>query len=507
MGPLHRAGLGGLAATLRWIEENVASDHHPPGEWRVDDRSIRLSWRSPELAGTFLRRLYELAFQVDADGLIHLEGAYGGVHPPFDVKAALQQGLSLTILQFGPNRKADGPPLTRTYEIDGKPMPPVRAQRLKSYTHMSAWSDLVSPSGTLKGQVSISGTIAPGFVQRHVVHQATTIEQPPGLALALHFALIGTLALPIDRKSGALLIPATENLKQFARRRGLLTPRTVRACQIANPADAALQALLRLRKDEVRDALSLRRCLAVLFATKSWNEKQKSRALVLDLEPSPDALDRFEVAMQELPARVATPRAGGKKGGAPEPFWANSVVRPLVAENLALNRPWFEDFRRLVVGPDGRASDEKLRHLDFEKKGLQSMIDQPWSDQGEQTLVRVVHQAMNQQFGRIWEECNKNETTFRNRRERQMQRWRLGFANAKSADDVRNALTDLWSRAGQVPLLMESWQGLLPVLCDENRWKLNRDLALLALASYKNPSRNRSDAGVVAANEPVDDDV
>ena len=58
---------------------------------------------------------------------------------------------------------------------------------------------LSTAKGTLKTIVPISGTIAPGFVQRHVVHPSSTIEQPPGLAVALHFAL-AALCLAIDRK-------------------------------------------------------------------------------------------------------------------------------------------------------------------------------------------------------------------------------------------------------------------------------------------------------------------
>ena len=87
-----------------------------------------------------------------------------------------------------------------------------------------------------------------------------------------------------------------------------------------------------------------------------------------------------------------------------------------------------------------------------------------------------------------------------------MQRWRLAFANAKGADDVRGGLADLWSRAGQVPLLMESWRALLPILCDEDRWKLNRDLALLALASYKSLAPEKTDPEQNNADESVDDD-
>jgi len=504
MGPLHRAGLGGLAATIRWINDRVPPDRRPPGRLAYDARRVELSWDSPEGAAGFFSALYGLAFGVEG-GLIHLPGSYGGLGPGPEVKAALQLGMARTILQFGPNRKADGPPVSRAYEVDGQPLT-IQHQNLIGYTHMAAWEDLVTARGLLKARVPISGTIAPGFVQRHVAYPATTIEQPPGPAIALHFALVGTLALAVGRTTGALLIPDVDDLERFARLRGVLTPREARECRIASPADAALQACLRLRKAELGEALGLRRCLAVLFATQGWNEKQKGRAAVVDVEPDPATLDRFDVALQRLPPRVVTPARPTRKGGVPEPFWADSVVRPLVAENLARGLPWFRDFRRLVVATDGSTDEEKVRQLGYETKGLHAMIDEPWSDRGEEVLVRAVHEAMRQHFGRIWEESGQNKTTYENRRDRQLQRWRLAFAGSKTADEVRNGLADMWSRAGQVPALRESWRDLLPLLCDEGRWRLNRDLALLALASYQGAPRSAQSNATAGATAAVDDE-
>lgn len=82
-----------------------------------------------------------------------------------------------------------------------------------------------------------------------------------------------------------------------------------------------------------------------------------------------------------------------------------------------------------------------------------------------------------------------------------MQRWRLAFAGAKTADDVRDALADLWSRSAPNAVLRrdESWRDLLPILCDERRWRLNRDLALLALASY---GRSKAAVPTDAARNP-----
>ena len=79
MGPLHRAGLGGLACTLARLD-------WPDSEWSIDDEGRRLTLRWPggaEGAKPFFQKLYAMAFDLD-DGMIHLPGAYGEAASPVD---------------------------------------------------------------------------------------------------------------------------------------------------------------------------------------------------------------------------------------------------------------------------------------------------------------------------------------------------------------------------------------------------------------------------------------
>ncbi len=517
MGPLHRAGLGGLAATILWLDDTegggrIDPARRPSGTLARDDRTVTLFWGDPRNAGPFLQKLYELAFDL-RDGLIHLPGSYDPLNEPTDpVKAALQQGMSQTILQYDKNRKASGPAKLRQYEIDDKPMR-FQHQNLVGYTHRSAWKDLVASKGTLRPWVKVIGTIAPGFVQRHTF-SSTTIEQPPGHAIALHFALVGTLSLSLGAKGGALIVPDVENLDTFAERRASLNPGDPKACQISSPADAALQAMVRLRKRNEQEFLEVRRCLAVLFKSQNWTGRQRTRAAVLDVEPDVKALERFAVAMRELPPRSIQASKPDKEGREKGWFWADSVVRPLIAENLASGRSWFENFRSLIIAPDGKTDETRVRLLSYEREGLMKMIEQPWECDDEKKLVEAIHDAMGWRFTAIKSETKydpktkKNADAYWNRCNRQMQRWRLAFAGAKTPDDVRNALGDMWSRsvmeAPSNAVLKEYWSDILRLFCDKDHWKLNRDLALLALASYGG-GKTKDVAGVVSAPN-VDDD-
>lgn len=107
-----------------------------------------------------------------------------------------------------------------------------------------------------------------------------------------------------------------------------------------------------------------------------------------------------------------------------------------------------------------------------------------WEDHGESTVVKAVHEAVRMRYGQIADENKGKPGTMINRWRGEYDRWRLAFAGAKTADQFRHSLCDLVGRAGPNSVLREQWLEVLPML-DAGRWQLTRDLALLALASYK----------------------
>ena len=106
-----------------------------------------------------------------------------------------------------------------------------------------------------------------------------------------------------------------------------------------------------------------------------------------------------------------------------------------------------------------------------------------WDELGEAVVVRSVHEALRNRYGRIADENKGNRVAMEKRFASEYDRWRLAFAGSKTADQFRGALCDLFSRAGPNPELRRAWQALLPML-EAKRWQLTRDLALLALCSY-----------------------
>ncbi len=102
----------------------------------------------------------------------------------------------------------------------------------------------------------------------------------------------------------------------------------------------------------------------------------------------------------------------------------------------------------------------------------------------ERALVESVHLALRQRFGAIAEATRDNPVTMSNRFEAERERWRLRFSGAKTQPLVREALSDLWSRAGTNRVLQDRWPQILALL-SSTRWPEARDLALVALASYR----------------------
>jgi len=523
MTAMHRAGLGGLACSLRSIEERFADgsideeelpggpweDGKPP--WKVDSDQIMLDFKEPTRAGDFLLRLFSHSFMIlKGNDVIFLPGQYRNT-PPMDVLADAQSAITLTFLQHGLTRtlSKNTTSLQIDAEGDGSKMIQVEFKSCTRFKHQEGWKVLVDKDGCIQSKpIEVSGPINPGAVVRHVAFTSSTkIEDPVDRVLPLYFAIVGCLALPINRGVGVLIVPEVDDLKRFQLLRPLMSPRNARDCKVAGASDAALQCQLRILGSKEMEKSDVPACTALLFRSTAWASQQKSRVDAIDI-PRGDykSLRTFELAVKELAPRVITivspkdsdkakkAKATKKKAKAPmvdvvekapEHFWSDSIVRPLVADNLARGQPWYRGFHDLMTKLDPVSKKPKRLKLSFEKAGLKNMIDKvEWNDQGEKAIVQAVHQAIRQRLGQIAGE-NKGKTgTMKNRMQGEFDKWRLAFSGAKTPDQFRHSLCDLFGRAGINPVLKEHWTVILPWLSSATKWQLARDLSLLALASY-----------------------
>ncbi len=508
MSMLHRAGLGGIACSLRAIERDVQkkklpADRRPGGKWpqgkppwSITEQSIILDFGEAENAGRWLKTLFEYSFDLKED-LFFLPGQYGSIVPSHPVRAYLQQGITLTFLQHGLTRTLAKNETVQTFnpEEDASKAIQYQFKTCTDYKHQKGWKEITDSKGRIeRNPVEIAGPLSPGAVVRHNAFSTPTkLYDLPAQILPLYFAVVGCLPLAINRGSGVLLIPDVTDLIAFPSIRAAMTPKTTRECQITIASDAALQTQLRLRATEEINKLELPACHVVTFQPTPWASQQKSRVGTITVEPGSDeVLSQFSVAMKELSPRIHTPELEESTGKGKqktvtkrsESFWVDSIVRPLVATNLARGRPWYHNFVELMTKIDPVSKRPLRDKLFFEKKGLKAMVETvPWSDTGESTIVNAVHKSLSVRYGIIYDQNKDNRTAREKRWKNEYDRWRLAFAGAKTSEQFRRSLCDLFSRAGVNSVLQENWTNILPMLSD-NRWHQARDLALLGLASY-----------------------
>ena len=520
MTALHRAGLGGLACTLNAMErqhkaERLAGDKLPGPmvdgmyPWVIDERSVTLKFGEPAKARDYLQKLFAFAFDLTAAGLIRLPGQYeAGNDPSGPILADLQLGVLLTFLQHGGTRKLEKTPVTVQYDSngDGNPGIIVQYKKCSKFKHQDGWKELVDSKGLLEtNPITVDGPISPGTVVRHNAFSSDTVaEDLPVRMLPLYFAIVGCLPLSVNRGVGVLLVPEVENLQDFLFFRPAMTPTGVREAQIANAADGALQAQIRLRSREAAENAAVPGCYAMTLRPTAWASQQKSRVATIHVPPGDDRiLDRFNIAWNQLPPRIVTTEQQVS-------FRADSVIRPLIAENLALGRPWYSGFKVLMTKTNPATDKPYRNQLSFEREGLHAMISNRdmWDRDGEQFVVEAIHEAMGRRMAQIREETDgKNAKVLsqatKNRWERFRERLRLALAGAKREADVRFALTDLFSRGGNNTILKTSWAKVLPVLRTE--WQLARDLGLLALASYTGRGEQAKTNGDTKTLSPDED--
>lgn len=512
MTAMLRAGLGGLAASLRAIGRASGGwpDRVPlAGGWAtVRSSDVVLHWGKAG-SGAFLKQLFAQSFRLDRYGQVWLPGAYGDAltNRP-ELVAALHAALRRSFL--GHNKFVTGPTRqTRTFEIDDRQYSH-ETERLADYVHQrqAAECSRVFEVGT---HLELASWAYPGAAQRHIAFGNTKATYAPADALCAMFALVGCVVYTAPR-AAVVVVPDPANLVAFGEVRPNLTPGSYEAVHVAGAGDAVLAVSAALRVDEVRRQVrAVADTSALLIGQVAWDRQRRVRVGTIDSATFDESvLDLYYEVVRTLPAvlRRHQPAAGGSagsrkplkrsklrsvRGGVPaadRAFVTVSALRGFVTENVARGRRWYQDFTTATHGRDQprwihyyRNDERRNRGALYpqDREGLNAMIEH--LEDAERALVESVHDALRRRFGQIAEETKTNPAARKNRWDGERERWRLAFAGAKTQEQVRAALADLWSRGGANASLQKHWTTVLPLLRID-QWRAARDLALVALASY-----------------------
>lgn len=105
--------------------------------------------------------------------------------------------------------------------------------------------------------------------------------------------------------------------------------------------------------------------------------------------------------------------------------------------------------------------------------------------EGEKIFIKACHTAWKHRLGKLGSDSKKpGAGLFTKLVERDFERLRVSLSKSKNLESFRQTITDFWSRSRSIPELRDGWEKVMVLLEPEN-WKRGRDLALLALVSYK----------------------
>ncbi len=505
---MHRAGVAGLWMTLDAFDGDAAKLADPirevGGSWTREAQGVVLRWSGdPAL---FFRELIATSFRLDERGLVYFP-ALGRPSDHLGQATVLQRALIGTYLQHGKTRGAGSEQVVTRGDEDAAE-PPLRYRPLSWYAHQRAAADekgkparwTLDPGGTL---TPVAGWLVPGGAVRHVgLGGSTALSEPTGRYLALLYAPIGAYYVELQaqtqrvRPQFSLVLPEVIDLKRYARARRRLMSEPARAGLAAGGAQAALRILGRIRAEEAREDLRVMHCRVVDFGRVAWVSNQTVRISLYDVNPDAlRGLDAFQAADAVFVPRVATSGAG-------ERFWVVPQMPEMIARNAIHGRAWWSGFaefvadlerRKAVMGEGGRRGERReMATLVQEQAGA--------FEDAEAIFVEACHEAWRRRMGAMGERARGQRLDFSALVQREFEQQRVTFAHCKDAATFRQAITDFWSRGGSSKPLRGGWRSILPFL-DERQWRAGRDLALLALVSYrpdeeeKDPALNSTPGG------------
>jgi CRISPR-associated protein Cas8a1/Csx13 len=502
---LHRAGLAGLWMTLDSLTEEARKDRldwptwieHPP---ELQPNSVRLTWEGTP------RRLLEWllpnAFRIDeGTGMIDLIGMR---LPTLETRSAIHQAILGTFLQHGRTRGAIKGNFTHTFLVDGKPLV-LNYAKVEWYSHQTCADDFLDGDDWAE-TVPLVGWLAPGGVIRHNAFKDTALEEPAQHALLLLFAPIGcfyfNLRSTIRSKKArfALLIPAITNLEDYAYvHREMHQQADITGMTACGTSDAALRLALLIHGQRQSRMISCERCQVITLGTVPWSTQQKTRTAAISVDLRPHELVRdYSIIEKALPNRIALSKT--KKNEPEKAFIVTSAAREHFGDNLAQHRKWYTAFTQLMSNTDTR------KVVRFEWEGLNMVVNQIELERAERVVVEACHEALYRRYGQIKNRAKTERAAIGPLFDREYERRRVGLARCKNASALRQELTDFWSRAGQLKSLQEGWNSVR-LMFDKEHWACARDLALLALASYKRPELSGDGQGQqgAAANSNAND--
>ena len=524
MTALHKVGLAGLWMTLKAFDNDYQNDDKVVAlrkddgfDWTRCPDGVTIQCRGDDGEEIF-RRFFDAAFRLHK-GLFWFPALGNPMDSPGHA-LILQEVLCGTVFQHAPTAR----------DITDEGSISLQENEASFSYYRLGWHCFRGcDHGRRKKAVRffpdrsypIDSKMFPGGDQRHQKHAGSRLEESPANALALRFVPIGGLFMKIQqerkknavRAAYAMVLPTIRDLVQYAKLRRSFIGADAKKFIVAGAADAAYRVVAEAKLRQLPEVMP---CRVFSFGGVPWNTRQKSRVDVFTVPKNAganaDILDVYRACEQFF-----QPRMREKDGQA---YWASPQTPELVARNLARGREWWRGFADFLATDDVRR-DRILgivrqgntlslyrgeRDNEEEGGGLTAMTEERISqDSAERVFISACHEAWRNKIRKERDRTQGGRGVHFDY-PRMFEKQRVAFARCKNLREIRAEVRELLSRGaavGKLPAFQDNWERILPLL-SEKRWREAKDLALLALASYKSKSRGASaDSGEAVKTDNV----
>ncbi len=479
LGPLERAGVGGLACVLEAARDQGM---RLPVSASVGARSLTLRWCG--LDEDALVPLVELAWQArgepGSDSIGESDGAAGPVRPRdrTGLGVLLFPGIHRgSLAERAERRLHENNGVLRTFLQHPKVQPRTRREEAplqmgETTTVTLAYSRprglLRYPQdarrrlflrGHLRARVCFSSYLYPGATARHH-HEDSWAGSGIG-AFALMFAPTTAYYVQVASTEWVVVLPEVVDLERFAARRPRAHLGPGRAFA-AGAADAGLTVLSSVLEEGAG-------CIALQLGKVRWND-QRVRTGRWSIPGCRELARRHAQVRRRLANRVAR-RSDGT--GA---FVAVPASRERIARNLLHGMPWY-------AGLFDHPTDEPLRYYAPELLTLMQDLHRP-SDV-ESILVEAIHLSLG-----VLEQRRREARRPRRRRGKEApdeltDHLRRRLLDARSRMLLRRVLAEFFATNSPNEVLQRSGREIWAWVDDPRAWRHVRDLALLGVATYR----------------------
>ncbi|HMV76440.1 MAG TPA: type I-MYXAN CRISPR-associated Cas8a1/Cmx1 [Leptospiraceae bacterium] len=497
MSDLHKVGLGGLYMTLKSLDQKKKKIAGL--EYTFDATNVTLQFDDKKL-GQALEELIKYSFQIDNQGFIYFPALELRGAQPIENKLINQKSLLQTFFQPTLFSSKTEKAVQMNFSGDDQRPLVVSFQKVLSYSSQQAMTFLYNQKKNIfQNEIEIKNWLYIGGAVKHSgLGNNTILSERMETFFPLLYATVGCIFVYVKvhdahlrtKIRACIIIPNIDDLESFAQVRSKIALSTELKLTMAGLSESALY-FAEESAGIIKTKLKKFPVITVIgIGDTKWNSTQRSKNFVYKVSLKDDSrLHQYKLISKVLKSSIRELKEEkDKKGNIKKPkstYVSVPISKELFCENIVNKKSFYNDFYKLVK-PSNDSSGKLFYKIKYETKELNEMVNKiAFDHEAERVFINACHTAWKRRLGKLGGDAKKTGGgSFGNLVARDFERLRVSLVKSKNLESFRETITDFWSRAGNIPVLRDNWDKAMVFFENEN-WKKGRDLALLALVSYK----------------------